>query len=199
MSCSPFDLRDYLLQELTGPQRTEVEAHVHSCPSCRLEMERLRLTQTALASLADEEMPRRIGFVSDQVFAVSPWRRWWAAFWGSAARLGFASAAMLSVALIVFATSRAAPAPRVVETVTGVSDAEVQQRLDSAVQRASAAIEARYLQRTEQLVKDIELRDRAERGVIRAQAQEQIDFQQRLLQAAKRSQYVASTNDGGPR
>ena len=58
--------------------------------------------QTALFSLREEEIPQRIGFVSDQIFEPSPWRRGWAAFWGSAARLGFASAAMLSVALVVF-------------------------------------------------------------------------------------------------
>jgi len=199
MSCSPFDLRDFLLQELTGPQRTQVEAHVQACPSCRLELDRLRLTQAALSSLADEEIPRRIGFVSDKIFEPSPWRRWWAAFWGSAARLGFASAAMLSVALILSAFMRPAPAPRVATVVRTVSDDEIRQRLDAAVERAAAVIEARYAERTGQLVKEIERRDQAERVAIREAAQTQIDFQQRLLQAAKRSQYVASNSDGGLR
>ncbi len=32
MSCSPFDLRDYFLQELADPQQRQVEAHVKTCP-----------------------------------------------------------------------------------------------------------------------------------------------------------------------
>jgi anti-sigma factor RsiW len=141
MSCSPFDLRDYFLKELADPQQRQVESHVKTCPACREELDRLRLTEAALFSLRDEEIPQRIAFVSDPVFELSPWRRGWAAFWGSAARLGFASAAMLSAALIVFAVTRQAPvtqvatappatAPAVVRTV---SDAEIQARVDAAV------------------------------------------------------------------
>ncbi len=97
MSCSPFDLRDYFLKELSDPQQRQVEAHVKDCPACRQELEQLQLTQTALFSLRDEEIPQRIAFVSDPVFEPSSAQRWWAAFWGSPARLGFAGAAMLSV------------------------------------------------------------------------------------------------------
>ena len=109
MSCSPFDLRDYFLKELTDPQQRQVEAHVKDCPACREELERLRLTEAALFSLREEEIPQRIAFVSDPVFEPSGWRRWWAAFWGSSARLGFASAAMLSVAILVSALTRPVP------------------------------------------------------------------------------------------
>jgi hypothetical protein len=113
MSCSPFDLRDYFLQELAGPhQQRQVEAHVKTCASCREELDRLRVTGAALHSMADEEIPQRIAFVSDKIFEPSPWRRWLAAFWNSGARLGFASAAMLSVSLVVFAL-RPAPAPAI--------------------------------------------------------------------------------------
>src|SRR5258708_37318755 len=69
------------------------------------------MTQAALFSLRDEEIPQRIAFVSDKVFEPSPWRRWWSAFWGSTARLSFASAAMLSAAILVSALNRPAPAP----------------------------------------------------------------------------------------
>jgi len=111
MSCSPFDLRDYFLNELPDADRRQVDAHIKTCSTCRDEMERLHLTETALFSLRDEEIPQRIAFVSDPVFQASPWRRWFDAFWGSAARLGFASAAMLSTAILVYAFSRPAPAP----------------------------------------------------------------------------------------
>jgi len=108
MSCSPFDLRDYLLRELAGPQqRRQVEAHVKTCAPCREELDRLRITEAALLSLADEEIPQRIAFVSDKIFEPSPWRRWLAAFWNSGARLGFVSAAMLSASLVLFALKQA--------------------------------------------------------------------------------------------
>src|SRR5437764_220487 len=111
MSCSPFDLKDYFLKELADPQRRQVEAHVKSCEPCREELDRLQLTESALFSLRDEEIPQRIAFVSDPIFEPSPWRRFLTDFWGSTARLGFASAAMLSAALVVFALYRPAPAP----------------------------------------------------------------------------------------
>ena len=110
MNCSPFDLKDYFLQELPNPQRREVEGHLTRCQVCREELDRLHLTQAALFALREEEIPQRIAFVSDKVFEPSPWRRWWSAFWGSTARLGFASAAMLSAAILVSALNRPAPA-----------------------------------------------------------------------------------------
>ena len=80
MSCSPFDLKDYFLQELTDPQRHQVEAHVRTCALCHEEMDRLQMTQAALLSLRDEEIPQRIAFVSDKIFEPSPLRRWWSGF-----------------------------------------------------------------------------------------------------------------------
>src|SRR5579872_658020 len=156
MSCSPFDLRDYFLQELADPQQRLVEAHIKTCQSCREEFDRLRITESALFSMRDEEIPQRIAFVSDKIFEPSPWRRWWAAFWGSTARLGFASAAMLSVAIVVYAL-RPAPAPVArVNTVTtaSISEADVEQRIQAAVDKAIPVIEARYAQQAEKLVKD---------------------------------------------
>ena len=102
MSCSPFDLKEFFLKELADPQRRQVEAHVKSCEPCREELDRLQLTESALFSLRDEEIPQRIAFVSDPIFEPSPWRRFLTDFWGSTARLGFASAAMLSAAARFF-------------------------------------------------------------------------------------------------
>lgn len=167
MSCSPFDLRDYFLRELTDPQQRQVEAHVKTCAPCREELDRLRITEAALFSVRDEEIPQRIAFVSDKIFEPSPWRRGWAAFWASSARLGFASAAMLAAAIVFYALHPApAPAPRVaaVAAVAPVSDAEIQQRVQAALDKAIPEIEARYAKRTEQLVNDVEQRDRAERA-----------------------------------
>jgi len=164
MTCSPFDLKDYFLQELSDPRKAQVEAHVNVCRPCREELDRLRATEAALLSLPEEEIPQRIAFVSDKIFEPSPWRRWWAAFWGSAARLGFASAAMLSAAIVVYAlhpagpppvpVAVAAPAPRpVVETI---SDTEIQSRVDAAVDRAVAQVERRQEEKTKTVMADME-------------------------------------------
>src|ERR1017187_9592606 len=124
MSCSPFDLKDYFLQELPFPERVQVEAHVKTCLTCREELERLELTGAALFSLRDEEIPQRIAFVSDQIFEPSPLRRWLSAFWASTARLGFASAVVLSASIFYFAATRPAPA-----TAVTPSPQQIEQRI----------------------------------------------------------------------
>jgi anti-sigma factor RsiW len=159
MSCSPFDLRDYFLKELPDSERRQVEAHVRNCQPCLEEMDRLRLTEAALFALREEEIPRRIGFVSDQVFEPSPWRRWWAGLWGSTARLAFASAAMLSVAILVAALRPVAPIavrPGAPQIVKAVSETEIQSRIDTAVAKAVAQVDARQTEKTKQLVADLE-------------------------------------------
>ena len=160
MSCSPFDLKDYFFEELDGPERQQVEAHVTTCRGCREELNRLRLTGTTLLSLREEEIPRRIAFVSDQIFEPSPWRRWWSGFWNTPARLGFGSAALLSAALVVFALARPAPV-QVVRQVQGpavqtaqtvqtaqLSEATIEARIDQAADRAVAV-------RTRQIVDEV--------------------------------------------
>jgi len=144
MSCSPFELKDYFLKELTPPQSAQVEAHARNCPACREELDRLRIAEAALFSLRDEEIPQRIAFVSDKIFEPSPLRRWFSAFWGSAGRLGFASAAMLSAALVFFSVNKPIPAPAPAQdhlviqptVARGPSAEEIQKQIDSAVAKA---------------------------------------------------------------
>jgi hypothetical protein len=136
-----------------------VEAHVRNCQPCLEELDRLRLTEAALFALREEEIPRRIGFVSGQVFEPSPWRRWWAGLWGSTARLAFASAAMLSVAILVSAlrpVEQIAVRPGPPQIVKAVSETEIQSRIDTAVAQAVAQVDARQTEKTKQLVADLE-------------------------------------------
>jgi len=147
MSCSPFDLRDYYLKELTDPQQRQVEAHVQDCPACHEELDRLRLTEAALLSLREEEIPQRIAFVSDPVFEPSRAARWWGAFWGSPARLGFAGAALLSATLLFSTLTRTAGT----SPAGGLPAAEVDRRIQAAV----ASSEVRQTARTTQLVHDL--------------------------------------------
>jgi anti-sigma factor RsiW len=135
MSCSPFDLRDYFLKELRPEELGQMERHLKACSHCQQELERLRVTGAALATMVDEEIPRRISFVSDKVFEPSPFRRFWRDIWGSSARLGFASAAMLSAALVFFALERpGAPVS---------ANPALARQVESAVQKAVAETEAR--------------------------------------------------------
>jgi anti-sigma factor RsiW len=97
MSCSSVDLKAYAVDEMTRQERGIVEEHVRGCQSCREELDRLNLTHAALASLEDEEIPRRIAFVSDRVFEP----RWWQTIWRSGPVMGFASATLLAAAILV--------------------------------------------------------------------------------------------------
>ena len=170
MSCSPFDLKDYFLEELPSAQRVQVEDHITRCPACREELERLQLTGAALFTLRDEEIPQRIAFVSDQIFEPSPVRRWLSGFWGSTARLGFASALLLS-ASIFFAATRPSPVPYrpVVTTVAAVtpSPQEVQQQIQQAVSKAVAEVEARQAETIKQVTAEFSRRSDEELRSVR--------------------------------
>jgi anti-sigma factor RsiW len=186
MSCSPFDLRDYFLRELTGPQRQQVEVHVQTCSACREELDRLRVTEAALFSLRDEEIPQRIAFVSDPVFEPSGWRRWWSGFWNSPARLGFAAAGMLAAAILVHGVNRSTP--------VALTSADVDQRIAAAV----SASEVRQTQKTSQLVHQL-VQDRDTEHNLRVIAQSDAEYQRKLnytLQVAS-GEYTIPANSGG--
>jgi hypothetical protein len=174
MNCAPFDLRDYCLHELSAAERQQVESHVKGCGSCREELDRLRLTEAALLTWREEEIPQRIGFVSDKIFEPSPWRRAWEAFWGSGARLGFASAAMLSVALIVFSLAHTAGSPAAPSTVgvsnASASNAQIQQQIQQLEQRV--AVLTRHNQEQDQILQRaadaFDYMERQDRSIARA-------------------------------
>jgi len=158
MNCSQHDLKGYFLGELAVPERGEVEKHLEACPSCREELARLSLTKAALASLPDEEMPHRIAFVSDKIFEP----RGWARFWNSAPRLGFASAAMLSAALVIFAFVRPLPvippSGQNTEAIEARVESEVAQRLQTVLQKTVAQASDAQSRKTAEMLADTEKR-----------------------------------------
>jgi hypothetical protein len=176
MSCSPFDLRDYYFKELAENERRLTEVHVKTCAHCREELDRLRGTETALLALPDEEIPQRIGFVSDPVFQPSGFRRGWDALWGSAARLGFASAAMLSAALVVFSLTRpvpqaVAPAPAFATISAAALQADFSKRLSES--------EARQARQTQELLAKAEERHELETQAMMLRVQEYIEVEKK--------------------
>jgi hypothetical protein len=139
MGCTEIDVRDYFFGELP-----EAEGHIAACADCTAALGQLRATRTALLTLREEEPPQRIGFVSDKIFQPSPLRRFFASFWLSGARLGFASAAMLSIALIV--SARMAPVQQV--------------DVNAAVARAVKTAMAGQEQKTRQLLEAADAKHR---------------------------------------
>jgi anti-sigma factor RsiW len=154
------DLRDYAFDELPGGHRETIEQHLTTCGNCALELDRLRMTTAALRTLPDREIPQRIAFVSDRVFAASPASRLFGAwflranfggFWNSAARLGFASACVLAVALVISAYHRPGVGAGEVRTIvqTASAPADLSNQVNQAVAKAVAQIredDARVIQ-----------------------------------------------------
>lgn len=149
MSCSLIDVKGYALGELDERGSREAAAHVHACNDCRDELERLKLTQTALLGMREEEPLRRLAFVSDKVFEP----RWWQRMWRSAPAMGLASAALLSCAILVHAYTR----PAVVVQKTAVVDtasierqveARFDARLNAVVAQAVAQVRREGDQKT---------------------------------------------------
>ena len=190
MSCSPFDLRDYYFKDLAENERRLTEVHVKTCASCREELDRLRGTETALLALPDEEIPQRIGFVSDPVFQPSAFRRGWDALWGSAARLGFASAAMLSAALVVFSLTR--PIPQATAPAPAVTRTAMQADFSKRVNDAVAESEARQARQTQELLAASDKRHALETQAMRVRVEEYIEVEKKR----QNTQMLASNEIG---
>ena len=132
--CSKLDWKGYALGELDKNARAEAEAHAVTCQNCREELAATRLTLDALSTLHEEEVPRRIAFVSDKVFE----RRWWQRLWNPT----FAAACVVAAAILVHGfMSIARPS---------ADPAEIQARVDRAVTKAVADTETRQAQRFEE-------------------------------------------------
>jgi len=160
MSCSPEQLKDYFLGEMSPAERPTVESHLALCVACRDELASLGNTRTVLLSLPDEEPPRRIAFVSDKVFEP----RWWQRIWRSGPQLGFLSAAMLATAILIHAFVVRPEGPSIARAgITGAhlqptaSPADLDNRVRAEVARAMTENETKQMSRVLELV-DAKLR-----------------------------------------
>jgi anti-sigma factor RsiW len=142
MTCSGFDLREYWFEELGPQERRQVEAHLLQCGNCRDELERLRLTQQALLRLKDEEVPRRIAFVSDKVFEPSWAARWWGGLAGGVPRAAFAAALVLAVFFGGAWLSR--PSVTVESGRWQIAFGPTDAKLEQSIAQAVAASDARH-------------------------------------------------------
>ncbi len=126
MSCEQYDWKAYALGEMAANERREAEAHAATCACCRGELAHVRLTIDTLSALREEEVPRRIAFVSDKVFEP----RWWQIF----LKPSFASACVIAAAIVAHGYMMRPPA---------ADEAVIQARVDQAVTRVVADVEQR--------------------------------------------------------
>ena len=162
MSCKLEDRRpdwkSYALGELDARARQEAESHVAACADCQDELAGLRVTLDAMATLREEELPRRIAFVSDKVFEP----RWYQKLAQAFLRPSFAAAAVIAAAILVHAFVRPVSAPniataqvdtraieaRVTAEVTARLQNEMAMTVNTAVTKAVAETEKRDDHRT---------------------------------------------------
>lgn len=142
MSCESYDWKSYALGELDRSARREAEAHADACPACREELASVRLTLDALSTLREEEIPRRIAFVSDQIFEPRWYQRAFRSLWSP----NFAAACVVAGAILVHAF-HGAP-----------DQAVVNAQVDAAVSKAVAVEDARYAEQFERLASQVNAR-----------------------------------------
>ena len=176
MSCKLEDRRpdwkSYALGEMDARARQEAESHVAACTDCQDELAGLRVTLDAMATLREEELPRRIAFVSDKVFEP----RWYERLTQAFLRPSFAAAGLIAAAILLHAFVRPVSSPNIttaqVDTraiearVSGEVTARLQNEMaaavnmavNTAVTKAVAETEKRDDQRTAVLLSASERR-----------------------------------------
>jgi anti-sigma factor RsiW len=183
-TCHRIDeLRDYAFDELASESRPSLEQHLAGCSDCTTELDRLRLTAAALRVLPDREIPQRIAFVSDKIFEPSPVRRWFAGFWNSGARLGFASACVLAVAIVVSAYHRpattASVAPAIVQTATPAPD--LSKQIEAAVAKAMIRVRAEDAQTLKTALAESDRKHEQQQKAMMVAFGESMDYMQKRL------------------
>jgi len=150
MSCTNFDWKAYILEEVPRTELPSYQQHAAQCEECSLELAGLRLTRDSLLTVRDEEVPRRIAFVSDKVFEPN----WWQRLWASGTKVGFAAAAMLAGAIVVhgFATKPAVAPMTPTQTSAAVDAALIDKLVSERVEKVVAQIEQRQAEKTMQVL-----------------------------------------------
>lgn len=173
-------LRDYAFDELPAPERATMERHLAACESCESEFRAIQLTTATLRSIPDREVPQRIAFVSDKIFEPSPVARFFRSFFTSGAQLGFASACLLTGAIVYSATQRPAEVRTVITTA---SNQDVSGQIDAAVKKAVAQVHEEDSRMTKTALAVAELRHKEEHRALLVSMQESMDVMQKRMGA----------------
>jgi len=143
MSCSFFDSKPeskpdwkaYVLRELNPDAARQAETHLAACSTCHEEVATLRLTLDTLSTLREEEIPRRIAFVSDKVFE----SRWWQRVFSPT----FAAGAVVAAAILIHGSLRPGQA-----------------QVDAAVNKTVSQMEERHTQELQVVYQLLDMRDK---------------------------------------
>ena len=177
---SDIDLKAYFFGELPDDERRRVAAHLETDAAARAELARLEATQSMLGFVQDEELPRRIAFVSDKVFEPT----WWQRFWASGAQLGFASAALLALAVVSHGwLSRPIVQPLAATVDAAVVRAVVAEEMGKRVQApvAQSTDAATTLKLIAVALKEVERRAELDRAADRLTIEENFNLLRRLI------------------
>ncbi len=190
MSCSIVDVKAYFLGEVSKRDKVQVESHLGACAECREELERLGVMRTALQTLPEEEVPRRIAFVSDKVFEP----RWWQAIWRSGPVMGFASAALLASAILVHGFTRP-PVTMVTEKqVAAVDNAQIDKRIQEEVAKRVKVVLAQ--QKDQQKDQEKEMLQASEKRFAQQRQKDLVEFQQVMrYQNQQMNHWMVASND----
>lgn len=188
--CDRTDLvRDYAFDELASAECRSMEQHLAECSHCATELDQLRLTTAALRVLPEQEVPRRIAFVSDNVLKPG----FPTGFWNSAARLGFASACVLAAGLSFAAWHRPVEVRTVVQTAD-ISKAAIDEAVTKAVALAVDKAHAEDMQLTKAALDAVDSKyAQKQRDLMIAMKENLDDVQQRLRLTARLSYSDAPT------
>ncbi|MBI4877326.1 MAG: hypothetical protein HY822_22090 [Acidobacteria bacterium] len=188
MKCPEIDLKGYILKELPREEARAAELHTSRCAACREELERLSLALTTLRAVPEEEMPRRIAFVSDKVFEP----RWWQAWLNSGPRMAFVSSILLAVAILAHGLERwvtVAGPPAKADT------AAIEMRVSREVAQAVRESEARQAEKMKTELAAAEKRYEFDRQADRVQVEETFN----VVRKQMNRWYLASAELGGAR
>ena len=144
MSCISPDVKPdwkaYLLGELNPEVSRQAETHLAACSNCHEEVATLRVTLDTLSTLREEEVPRRIAFVSDKVFEPRWWQR---AFNQTVFTPTFAAGALVAAAILVHGAVRPGQA-----------------QVEAAVTEAVSQVEARHTQEMQVILEQLDVRNK---------------------------------------
>jgi anti-sigma factor RsiW len=183
MSCTSHDWKGYFLGELPDEERRRAEEHLGSCPACREELERLRLTCAALNTLEEEPVPQRIAFVSDRVFEPRWWQR--SPQWAMLAA-GVLAAAIVVHAFVYRPVQQSGP---------GTDMAVVQARIESEVARRVTVSEQKQQTMLREAVAAVEKRSEFDRRADQVKVEETLEYLQKRMAVM----VLASNERGGAR
>lgn len=179
-------VRDYAFDELAETERRAMEQHLTQCQDCAAELDQVRLTTAALRVLPEQEVPRRIAFVSDKIFE----RGFLSGIWNSAARLGFVSACVLAVGLSYAAYHRPAEARPVLQA-TEISKAAIDEAVSRAVALAVDKAHAEDVRLTQAALDAVDSKYAQKQTSLMLAMQDYMDVQSRRTQKLVLSSYGA--------